>query len=111
MARVIEGNHGNDSKRRVAISSQKVTSGDIIFPIMQRSDCNSPLSDIRCPFNNTSMILIQLSFREKLNFVTDIDFHFGISIFIYLFVAFQKLKIKSITSRYAFKNFFKVRSA
>ena len=31
------------------------SASDIVFPIMQHSDCNSPLADMRCPFNNTSM--------------------------------------------------------
>ena len=30
--------------------------GDIVFPIMQHSDCNSHLADTLSPFNNTSMI-------------------------------------------------------
>ena len=49
-----------------------MTSGDIVFPIMQHSDCNSPLVDMRCPFNNTSMVAAQgeglaaqRSYRER----------------------------------------------
>ena len=33
---------------------------DIVFPIMQHSDCNSPLADILSPFHNTFMIKIWL---------------------------------------------------
>ena len=40
-------------------SSQKVTSDDIVLPIMQHSDCDSLLADMQCPFNNTSMVFMR----------------------------------------------------
>ena len=45
-----------DACQSPTISSQEVRSSDIVFPIMQHSECDSPLADMWCLFSNASMI-------------------------------------------------------
>ena len=45
------------SFNRQALSAKGRHWRDIVFPIMQHSDCNAPLADMLSPFNNTSMLI------------------------------------------------------
>ena len=42
---------------RQTLAAKKWHRSDIVFPIMQHSNCNSPLADMLSSFNNTSMDL------------------------------------------------------
>ena len=44
------------SINRQPLAAKKWHRSDIVFPIMQHSDCNSPFADMLSPFNNTSMM-------------------------------------------------------
>ena len=56
-----------DACQSPTINSQEVTSSDIVFLIMQHSDSDSPLADIRCLFNNASMQIIDIKKTLMLN--------------------------------------------
>ena len=46
-----------DACQSLTISSQQVTSGDIVFSIMQHNECYFPLGNMLGPFNYTFMEL------------------------------------------------------